>query len=760
MALYQPVYVIPDVRSGLGLGTVDATQGMTVSWHISGASAMTQFQITIYQNDSASTQVYTTGPLTDGCPAYGVNSRGETQVFSYTIPASALSSAGITNGNEYKLAITQWWSASQSVAQSSASVFRTRSAPTVSISTIGTGGVIGTRYWTFTGNYSQAQGDVLNWFRWQIAAGADQAEVLYDSGNISGTMDISCYYDGFFPETQYAVRLTLQTENGVEADTGWVNFTAEYTLAPTTGAVTAGCVGGTDAVLVQWAGIGYIPGVGTGAYQVNADNTLTLQDGASVSWSQSGSGAMNFAAPWSIVWKGTLGSTNADIFTVGQSGGDVTLSYNAAEQSVVLAKGGTTLVQQSGIINTPLVTAVLTPTGLYLRSEHTGGGLYPSETLYPAASRYPAADTSSVVNTYTLSPIYTQGAITSLSVGGYQICNFIEAISGTASAQTIEQAITDGTYTPGLNDADYMLADWDDGLNAGTLDLGGDTLQGYALYRRQGSEGRLVKVAETDVATEKVYDYGALSQQGPYTYYLFPVGSQTYIASPLASGTVMPCWWNWTLLECEETADDNIFTVLAAYRFRLNIETGAMGNNNAPNILQNFTPYPKIQLAPQNYRSSTLAGLIGAVDHSDGQPRYEDTIELRDAIYALSVSQNPLFLKDRKGDLFRVKVGGAISMQTMDATRQQAQTMTLPWVEVGPADGVSLYSAVYAGVQEPEGESVPQFYVDTSDATAGDANLRMEKTAYGPDGKIIGSAVPVVSGTTLIMPEGMVRDGQ
>ena len=59
---------------------------------------------------------------------------------------------------------------------------------------------------------------------------------------------------------------------------------------------------------------------------------------------------------------------------------------------------------------------------------------------------------------------------------------------------------------------------------------------------------------------------------------------------------------------------------------------------------------------------------------------------------ALSVSANPMFLKNRKGDLWRVKISGAISMMTADATREQIQTASVPWVEVGPADGVSLYA--------------------------------------------------------------------
>lgn len=485
MALFIPKFIIPDMRSGIGLGIVDATQPMTVSWKIMGASALVAFSITIYTNDAESTPLYTTGRITDGCPAYGTTSTGESQIFSYTIAASALSTAGIVNGKEYKLVIKQWWSSTDSITQNSASVFITREDPTLSISAIGTGGVIDTRYYTFTGNYAQAQGDVLNWFRWRIAFANDTANPFFDSGSISGTMDISCYYDGFFDGGSYAVRLTVQTENGVEEDTGWVLFSASYAVSPATGDLLAACANGTDAILIDW---------------------------------------------------------------------------------------------------------------------------------------------------------------------------------------TSKQ---------------------------GSLD---PSVDGFALYRQQGSTTALVKIAETDKTVFQLYDYGAASQQGPYTYYLFQVGSTTFTSAPLTGETVSPCWWNYTLMECHETEDKKIFEVLSAFRFRLNVETGPTANNNTPGLLQNFTPYPKLQLSPQNYKSATLSGLIGSVTLNGNHATYSDTLAMRDALMALSVTQNPLFLKTRKGDLLRVKLSGAVSSELNDATREQAQKITIPWVEVGSANGVSLYSETDAEV--------------------------------------------------------------
>ena len=751
MAIYQPGQVTPDLRSGLGLGVIDATQPMTVSWRIQGASALTKYSITIYLNDANSTQKYTTGQLTTGCPAYGTTSDGKPQFFSYTIPAATLSSSGITNGNEYKIIIQQWWSENESVTQSSASVFVTRLRPTLSINTIGTAGVISTRYYTFQGTYYQAQGDVLNWFRWQIARADHTDSPFFDSGNISGTMNIACYYDGFLADTSYSVRLTAQTEHGVNVDTGWVNFSVNYAMPTVNGEIDAGCVGGTDAVEINWTGIGYIPGVASGNYSIN-NGLITIPSGTTITWNQTSGGAMSFAAPWSIIWKGTLSNQNATIFTVGQTGGNVSLTYTASSQTLTLKKGSSTLVSQAGIGNLPTVTVVLTNNKLYIRAQYTTGGLLPTATLYPSNSLYPSVSSIVTTNTYTLSPSYTQNAVTSFVMSGYQVSDYFEVVNGTASASVITRAITNGNYSPSLTDDEYMETEWTSGLNAGTLTVEGDLIIGYALYRQDEGSDTLVKIAETDTETELVYDYSALSQQGPYTYYLFPMGSSTYISAPFLSGKVMPCWWNYTLMECEETSINNVFTVLTAFRFKYNVETGAISNNNSPTLLQNFTQYPKIQIAPQNYKSATLSGLIGAIDWSSGQPEYIDTIEWRDMIYALSTTKNPLFLKTRKGELIRVKISGPISMQTGDKMREQPFTMTLPWVEVGSTNGVSLYSLTFKGVQEEEGVFKAQNYVDTSNATATPAKMRLDTTAYNEQGKFVGDAQFTVDGTTLVAP--------
>ena len=255
--LFQPTNVIPDLKSGIGLGVIDASAAMSVSWQVNGDyPVMTAMKITIYLNDENSTQKYTTGKVSFGSPFYGTNALGEPQYYSYTISASALSGAGITNGNEYKLIITQYYmdgGTEKSITQSSASVFITRKAPTFALATVPA--TVTSSTYTFTVNYSQTQGDTLDWIRYQVAQASDTDNPIYDSGNIYGAAVFTSTYSGFRSGFNYSFRATGQTSSGVLVNTGWVTFTVSYTVSTIVGAVSVSTVKNENGVLIDWSAL-------------------------------------------------------------------------------------------------------------------------------------------------------------------------------------------------------------------------------------------------------------------------------------------------------------------------------------------------------------------------------------------------------------------------------------------------------------------------------------------------------------------------
>lgn len=244
--LFQPSNITPDELNGTG--TVDVTQNVTVSWLVNGNSAMTAYEIAFCQNDAESTSVWSTGKTTLGTPFWGVSYDGTVEFFTVTL--SGLSGHGLTNGNEYKMLITQWWSANDSVTQTTASIIVTRAAPTLTMTAIDN--PVTEKEYSFTATYAQEQGDSIKWVRWQIAYADDTDNPFTDTGYIYNTGELRVDYDGFLTDTNYSVKCTVETENGVEVTTGWTDFAVSYSLAASTGDATACQLANSSSVWINW----------------------------------------------------------------------------------------------------------------------------------------------------------------------------------------------------------------------------------------------------------------------------------------------------------------------------------------------------------------------------------------------------------------------------------------------------------------------------------------------------------------------------
>lgn len=138
MALFQPSNITPSSFAGFGQGTVDANDSVRVSWQLNGNSPMVAFKIDIYRNTGDSIQdttpIVTSGKITV-TPVYPVDNKGNPIFYTYTPNTTwqLWSSNEITNGNAYKLKITQWWNNDNYIEQFSESAFITRAKPTLTI---------------------------------------------------------------------------------------------------------------------------------------------------------------------------------------------------------------------------------------------------------------------------------------------------------------------------------------------------------------------------------------------------------------------------------------------------------------------------------------------------------------------------------------------------------------------------------------------------------------------------------------------------
>lgn len=709
MALYQPTNIFPSSFAGVGGGVVDVTQPLTVSWQVNGSSAMTAYQIKIYENTTASKLVYNSDRVNLQHPFYGMTSTGDVNYFQVTIPANRL--INLSNGfsSGYKMLITQWWNGG-SIQQLSPSFFLTRTNPAVTVSVPAT---VTSRSVTFTGSYTQAQGDTLDWFRWELALQDDPESPIEDSGYIYGTEDIQVTYDGLFTNTAYSVRLTIQTENGVQATTGWQNFTAQYDVSDMKGYVDA-CVSPLEGVIIQWPRISYINGKPSGPHQLTGGQ-LRLPAGSSITWDERNGEPMNIPTPWSLAWSGIVPLTGTSpVWRITGDGHTLSLSIEPHLISLILDGAVLASVEIPHLLVDYTIRMVLTPRELHMYYPVQEGGLYPSSVLFPSATLYPmGGDVSWERFTYPLT--WVQPDIESITLYGEQRCDYIMVSGGEVSGALLGDLLTNFEFEPSWTLDTWFLATFNGtGINGGNITPSGDSITGAAVYRLKKGDRRLQLVANVGIGSSTLVDEG-FRNQSTYTYYVFVLGTNTYVSAPLISNPVTPMFWNWTVLDC--SVDSNgTYHLEEAHLFRNSVSTDSISNNNAPSMLQNFTPYPLRQPSSYNFKSSTLTGYIGRVDMKLNQ--YIDTVDMAEALYNLSVSNNPKFLRDRKGNLWRIQTNAAVSMQTGDTMVPQPYLGSFPWAEVGAADGISIICQPGDGAwdsttgQEPDsGETVTKIVV-------------------------------------------------
>ena len=677
---------------------------------------MVAYQIQIMQNDTDSTEVYDSDKITLQTPFYGVDYKGNVKFFSTEITSSQLSTAGIVNGyeNGYKMLITQWWGATdaQSVKQSSASYFITRAKPTVTMGTIPSQFTF-IKY-TFSATYSQAQCDAIEWMQWEIEWDCGAFEKVYDTGKVYGTADLKTTYDCFFPTSTYRIKCTVQTESGVQADTGWVTFQTWYNIGFDNAHMVACPLCDRDAVMVGVPKNAYVLGRATGTYSFGG-----------------GTGLNYMLTPYEgtkIQWSGGVGVT-LDIPT----GCTYILSAIAASP----AQNPVTPMME--IIGEKNKTGIFADTaGIFVRKDDEV--LFRTNSTSYSGGNFALAISNSHVEIYYLSGGSTRSETENIPAWQRDRVEAI-AIYGASSFKLIWAFMGDRTdYAESLFNGEMGAPAYDDTTQfiyypGGTLLSGGNlgniqNFSRFSVFRNRTERTAFTHVAEYPIGFTSIYDYGAASQI-EYQYVCYPLYTTQYsdfnIYPYYRSRNVKPIFWNYTLLTAYKDSE-NYYHVLSEYRFALDVASGAVGNNNTPSLWQNFTQYPTVQKTSSNYKSGTLSAFIGKV--VDGE--YVGDIDLMNELYALSTDGLTKFLKTRKGDFMMVETSAPVIQQIGDKFAAQPAKISLPWVESGSAEGVSvignamLSDAPFFYVDLIEGEAIMLYfpeYVDSGAFTIVDGDL-------------------------------------
>ena len=683
MAIYQPTNITPDLISGVENGVVFSNPGgyVDVSWAVNGNSPMTAYQIEFFQNNAASTPGTDTGKVVLAHPFCAKGAEGNEQRFSVSLPfgvgGTYFTIASLSANRQGKIRITQWWGdgTGQSVVQRSLSVFRI--CPHGSVSVTGPTIENGRRAFSASVTIPSAviYGEIaVEWCRWQIFEAEDPlfptapGDPIQDTGKVWGATNYDWSAAPLTPGTYYA-KFSCYTSVGETLTAQTTGFSVLENAVEVTGGITASCDAGKSAVLVKFGETAEVPGDVTGE-RITPDGGLAFGLGGSAIWKLPQFSTGN----WGFVWTGMIAVTYTDAFSLRtKNGGNVNFYfvYSRDENKYYLAFAPDDQWQYQPPQNFDESHKVLVAFTYYGSGEAAWMiGAYDGQGGYSHTQWLNCPFTMSAPSSVTLFP------------GGetreFRLCFGADGIDYVMYfAEHGEPQGADYSAFPSFT------------LDAGAAELfqtfpvaNGD------LWRGSASGGPLRYIGSAGDGRETaIYDYSAANLKSPdaYTYYIIQDDGEGG-GSIMRSNAVSPCMWDWVLIEASGGTQSGRkrYTVIQAFKFSLNVSTGGNGNGNNPNVQPSFTPYPIVLTDCQNRQSGVLTGLIGS---AVAPGKYSDSNELRDAIRALSVSKNKLFLRSRRGDFLRIRISGEITTTINDSSVEQEVSASVPWVEIGPADG-------------------------------------------------------------------------
>lgn len=643
--LHQPTNITPSSLANIGNTAVSAYDALTVTWQLNGDTPLVAYKIDFYLNNSTSQSLFSTGKVTVS-PSVAPKDKYGDPVFFAVTPGYPWSHIGVSNGNTYKYKITQYWGSGTNdyTEQYSDTVFSAVAEPDLSIVLNyppEAGNVFPSPHISMTANVQLGSGDAVRAVRWVVSHGA----IIDDTGYIE-TPVLDYEYDGITPDSHssYTVACYIQTQLGMTAQaertfdcfyetTASPDFTAKCNCD---GSVTLNC---------PIDGIKSIPGTATPASGATfSGGNLVLAAGARAQWTTYG-----ISAPYYIGYKGIWGSTAVEIFRLSNLAGN-TLSVTAGGGRVTLYLNGSQLT--------------------YLIPGSLKAGEAFCVQISPTKFSFVGQDDATMSISLPDFDFVTVGAASNTSA--------LTAIYMYITKTIPTNAAMNNEITPVFDSNTVMLTQFDNG----TLEAGNADDYKIRYYRDEKA------LATVSAANPTLVDYGAIPGE-KYYYMAFKIVTGEFSGNGIvpASGTVGVNPEAYQLIEAaEDETEYDRYNVVSVWSFRSNAEDMSIGNGNEPTLLANFTKYPLRQGSSQAPRSGTLSALlsnpIGGV--------YKDTYAQLQALYALSQTDNALFLKHPKGFMYRVHISSPITGTVNLASNPMPTTVSVPWIEIGDTEGVSL----------------------------------------------------------------------
>lgn len=196
------------------------------------------------------------------------------------------------------------------------------------------------------------------------------------------------------------------------------------------------------------------------------------------------------------------------------------------------------------------------------------------------------------------------------------------------------------TYLPSWTTETYMMAMFNNSLNAGNIENIVGEVQSWYLYRKESTSTSLEFLKILSSSNITYFDFNVLNTK-KYTYYLF-VQDATILSSPILTNEETSDYYGWFLID----TDNN-----RTYHFDINFEGG-----NKTHV-DKYTEHKTNNKVNAFTRGTTffIEGSINAIISRDNlrtdiQYTNEDLASLAEFVN----SERPKLLKSRRGELYNV----------------------------------------------------------------------------------------------------------
>ena len=245
-------------------------------------------------------------------------------------------------------------------------------------------------------------------------------------------------------------------------------------------------------------------------------------------------------------------------------------------------------------------------------------------------------------------------------------------------------------YKPVLNNFSRFLVTFDDNnvKASGVADV--SLGYNFSVYREVKDTNQLMKVAYLDDGSLSVIDYNVVNNQ-TYKYYIFKEDS-TSISAAVTSNEVLTCWQDWSLVDLTYNDDEDVYYAdpNQIWKFNLNLSSDSQTQTFDSTVYNNFTQFPKVSVGKLNYATGGLTCLLGNIQKlNNGEISYFEPSNMIEEWNDFCSNGNIKLLKNRKGNAMLVMITGS-SSQVDDVIKEQPNTITFSWVQVGDINGVTI----------------------------------------------------------------------